>query len=55
VGSLQKLLEAEIEMLHQPTPFELIKKCHTAKKWIKAESNQGLGYNGLSERTKQHN
>ena len=55
VGSLQKQLEAEIKMLRQPTPYELITKSRTAKEWVKAESNRSLGYNGLSERTKRRN
>jgi hypothetical protein len=55
VESLQKQLEMEIEMLHQPTAYKMITKSCTAKEWTQAETKRGLGYNGLSVRTKCRN
>jgi hypothetical protein len=52
VESLQKQLEMEIEMLHQPTAYKMITKSHTMKEWTQAETKWGLRYNGLSAQTK---
>ncbi|KIJ39955.1 hypothetical protein M422DRAFT_257274 [Sphaerobolus stellatus SS14] len=42
-------VQQDLEQLVQPTPYEMIMKRKNAKEWKKAESNWGLGYNGLSE------
>ena len=43
--SLQKALEAELALLTQLTPYEVILQA-TSKEWKRAEQNRGLGYNG---------
>jgi hypothetical protein len=51
--SLKKTLEAELESLRKPTPYEAIKRDLSTKDWEKAEQNQGFGYGGHSDRTKR--
>ncbi|KAF8220442.1 hypothetical protein L208DRAFT_1382661 [Tricholoma matsutake] len=53
VESLQKTLEAELESLRKPTPYEAIKQDLSTKNWKKAEQNQGFGYGGHSDQTKR--
>ena len=50
--SLQKALEAELALLTQLTPYEVILQA-TSKEWKRAEQNRGLGYNGQSDRTRR--
>ena len=54
VESLQKTLEAELESLRKPTPYEAIKRDLSTKNWKKTEQNRGFGYSGHSDWTKQH-
>jgi hypothetical protein len=53
VESLQAMLEAEMQILSIPTPYEQILKPHTSGDWKKAERNRRLGYNKLSGRTQR--
>jgi hypothetical protein len=48
IESLQATLEAEMQIISIPTPYEQILKPHTSGDWRKAESNRSLGYNKLS-------
>jgi hypothetical protein len=47
------MLEAEMQILSIPNPYEQILKPHTSGDWKKAESNQSLGYNKLLGRTQR--
>jgi hypothetical protein len=53
--SLQNSLQAEMELLGNPTPYETIKRGISVKDWKKLEQTQGFGYTGNSDRTKWRN
>jgi hypothetical protein len=44
-------IRAELEALQAPSMFAMMMEGKTQKQWKNAESDQGLGYNGLSDRT----
>jgi hypothetical protein len=46
-------IRAELEVLEAPSIFAMMLKGKIQKHWKKAESDRGLGYNGLSDRTWQ--
>ena len=46
-------IRAELEALQAPSMFAMMMEGKTQKQWKKAESDRGLGYNGLSDRTRQ--
>jgi hypothetical protein len=52
--NLQSLRE-EVQQLSVPSPYAEILKTKTTREWAAAESNRGLGYNGLSDRTGRRN
>ncbi|KAF9008711.1 hypothetical protein BDQ17DRAFT_1421917 [Cyathus striatus] len=56
LGSLQCECQfhAELEILSTPTPYKKILANKPASFWKTAEAHHGLGYNGLSDRTKHH-
>jgi len=45
-GHLQKEIEHEIQLLKEPSPFEVLMAHHAQEDWKKAKSNWSLGYNG---------
>ena len=51
---LVQVLQAEIEALSQPSPYDEIMRKLTSKDWEKAEQNRGLRYNGHSARTRRY-
>jgi len=52
-GRLQKEIEHEIQLLNEPSPFEVLMVHRTQEDWKKAESNRSLGYNGNSGRNQR--
>ena len=59
MDSLERWMEWEVEFLEsirdteQPDAFGVLMRNVSDKEWRKAESNQSLGYNGLSKRKEQ--
>ena len=56
--SLKLQIEGEIDIIEQleankPTAYDTLMRGIHADQWQKAESKRSLGYNGLSERTRQ--
>jgi hypothetical protein len=45
-------LEKELQLLTMPTPYEKV-RTSTTQQWENAEKTRGLGYNGLSARTRR--
>ncbi len=50
MAHLERTMQHELQLLHEPTPYDRIMKKHTAAEWKEAEKNRGFGYTGNSDR-----